>query len=241
VLSVLGGPLFYACMNIAVAEVGPTVSAFVAGLYAILAAVLAPVVLRERPRPTNVAAFLIALLGTALLAELSLAPGRFVGIGWGLAAAVFFALFLLLARRWSVAYGLRGAAVSLGNAIATATLLGGAVIAFAPATFLPRVVRPEALVALAWLGVVAAGGQLLAVLAVRLIPAERSSAFLLLNPLSATLLAAILLGQVPSPAQLLGGVFVLLGMGLVSGWVGGIWRRVRDELPGYPSRTARLG
>jgi drug/metabolite transporter (DMT)-like permease len=243
VLSLLGGPFFYACMNIAVAEVGPTVSAFVAGLYAILAAVLAPLVLRERLRPAAVVAFLIALLGTAFLAEISLAPGRFVGIGWGLAAAVSFALFLLLARRWSATYGLTGATVSLGNAVATAMVLSGAVIAFAPATFLPHLLRPEALVALAWLGVVAAGGQVTAVLAVRLIPAERSSAFLLLNPVSATLLAAILLRQVPSPAQLLGGAFVLLGMGLVSGWAGGTWRRVRDALRASISsiRTTGLG
>jgi drug/metabolite transporter (DMT)-like permease len=75
-LSLLGGPLFYACMNLAVASVGPTISAFVAGLYAILAALLAPAVLGERLRLVAVVAFALALIGTAMLSDVELARGR---------------------------------------------------------------------------------------------------------------------------------------------------------------------
>jgi drug/metabolite transporter (DMT)-like permease len=36
--------------------------------------------------------------------------------------------------------------------------------------------------------------------------------FLLLNPITATVLAGVLLGSVPTPVQLVGGLLVLLGM-----------------------------
>jgi drug/metabolite transporter (DMT)-like permease len=218
-LSLLGGPVFYACMNLAVAAVGPTISAFVAGLYAILAAMLAPALLGERLRPAAVAAFALALVGTAMLSDVELARGRPEGVAWALAAATSFALFLVLARRWSVAYALPGPVVALGNAVATALVLGTVLIASAPTAVLPASVGWDSAIALAWLAVVAAAGQVLAVLAVRLIPAERSSAFLLLNPLTAAILAWLLLGAVPSALQAAGCALVLIAMAAVGGWL----------------------
>jgi DME family drug/metabolite transporter len=219
VLSLLGGPIFYLCMNLAVASVGPTISAFVAGLYAILAALLAPALLGERLRPTAVAAFVLALVGTAMLSDVELARGRPEGVAWALAAAISFALFLVLARRWSVAHALPGHVVALGNAVATALVLGTVLVASAPAAVLPAPVRWDSALALAWLAVVAAAGQVLAVLAVRLIPAERSSAFLLLNPLTAAVLAWLLLGATPTPLQAVGCALVLVAMAAVGGWL----------------------
>jgi drug/metabolite transporter (DMT)-like permease len=70
----------------------------------------------------------------------------------------------------------------------------------------------EAIIALGWMAVVAAMGPVLTVASVRRIPAARSAAFLLLNPITATVLAVILLAERPSPLQLAGGGLVLLGM-----------------------------
>jgi probable blue pigment (indigoidine) exporter len=224
-LSLLGGPLFYACMNLAVATVGPTISAFVAGLYAILAALLAPAVLGERLRPVAVVAFALALIGTAMLSDVELARGRPEGIAWAFAAAISFALFLVLARRWSVAYRLGGQLVALGNAIATALVLGTALLVSAPMAVLPVHIRLDSAFALAWLAIVAAAGQLLAVLAVRLIPAERSSAFLLLNPLTAAILGWLLLGTAPTALQAAGCGLLLLAMAAVGGWLRPLKRR----------------
>jgi len=226
-LSLLGGPVFYAFMNLAVASVGPTISAFVAGLYAILGALLAPVLLGERLRVSAVAAFVVALCGTAVLSNVGLAVGRPAGVGWALAAAVSFALFLVLARRWSAPYGLPGPLIALGNAIATSVVLGSALLVMAPASMLPTHVRLDAALALGWLAVVAAVGQLLAVMAVRLIPAERSSAFLLLNPPTAAVLAWLLLGAAPTPFQAAGGGLVLIGMAIVGGWFEPLAKRTR--------------
>jgi len=209
VVGILGGPIFLAGMNFAVAGVGATIASFVAGLYAILAAVLAPFLLREPLRPRALAGFVVALAGTALLAELDLgSPGR-SGIAWGLLAAVSFALFLVLSRKWA---GPDGFAVALSTMGSAAIGLGALIAISAPASFSPATLAPEALVALAWLAVVAASGQALAVSSLRLVPASRTAAFLLLNPITAAVLSALLLAQVPTGLQLVGGVLVLAGI-----------------------------
>ena len=115
--------------------------------------------------------------------------------------------------------------VALGNAVGTALVLGTALLVSAPMAVLPVHIRLDSALALAWLAIVAAAGQLLAVLAVRLIPAERSSAFLLLNPLTAAILAWLLLGAAPTPLQAAGCGLLLLAMAAVGGWLRPLKRR----------------
>ena len=215
-IAVFGGPIFLGAMNLAVASVGPTIASFVAGLYAILAALLAPLLLRERLRPTALAGFIAALLGTALLAELDPFGTRNGGIAWGLLAAVSFALFLVLSRKWSRSDGFDAIAVALVTMLATTVGLGAFVMITNPGSFQPRPIVLEAVVAVAWLAFVAGAGQALAVAAVRLIPASRSSAFLLLNPIAATILSVVLLSQVPTPIQGVGGLLVRAGIALAT-------------------------
>jgi drug/metabolite transporter (DMT)-like permease len=199
-------------MNLAVQAVGATIASFVAGLYAILAAVLGPILLRERLRARALAGFVVAVVGTALLAELDLGSPAIGGIGWGLLAAVSFALFLVLSRRWAAADGFDGLVVALATMGTAAVGLGAVVLVFAPATLAPGGVDAASLLAIAWLALVAAAGQALAVASLRRLPAARTAAFLLLNPITATILSAVLLGQVPTMTQLLGGALVLVGI-----------------------------
>jgi DME family drug/metabolite transporter len=211
-IATLAGPVFIVSMNLAVAHVGATITAFVAGLYAVLSAVIAPAFLPERLAPRVLVGLLLALAGTALLAELDPGHADAVGIGWGLLAAVAFALFLVLSRRWSVPYGLDGPGISLASMAITALSIGGFVLLDAPASLLPSVIPWEPVAALGWLAAAAVVGQLLTIASVRLIPAARSAAFLLLNPISATILAVVLLGERPTTLQLAGGLLVLLGI-----------------------------
>jgi len=228
VIAAFGGPIFLASMNLAVAGVGATIASFVAGLYAVLAAVLAPLVLRERLTWRVLAGFLFALGGTALLAELDPSTSSAIGMAWGLLAATSFALYLLLSRRWSAPYRLDGSTVGLANVTLTLVVLGGGVLATDAAAIIPSSSAPDAMAALLWLATVAALGPVLTVAAVRRIPAARSAAFLLLNPVTATILAAVLLGERPSPLQLAGGGLVLLGMAMVT-------------VPGSVGRRRRAG
>ena len=216
VLATLAGPLFLASMNLAVAHVGASIAAFVAGLYAVMAAVIAPILLPERLTLRVLAGFVLALGGTAMLAELDPDATDIAGMGWGILAALSFALYLVLARRWSTRYRLDGLTVAFANCALAAVVLGGLVLATDPALLAPANPPVEAVVALGWLAVVAALGPVLMVASVRLIEAARSAAFLLLNPITATILAAILLGERPSPLQLVGGMVVLLGMAVAT-------------------------
>ena len=216
VLATLAGPLFLASMNLAVAHVGAAIAAFVAGLYAVMSAVIAPVLLPERLTLRVFAGFVLALVGTALLAELDPDGTDIAGMGWGILAALSFALYLVLARRWSASYRLDGLTVAFANCALAAVVLGGFVLATDPALLAPVNPPVEAIVAMGWLAVVAALGPVLMVASVRLIEAARSAAFLLLNPITATILAAVLLGERPSPLQLAGGVVVLLGMAVAT-------------------------
>ena len=216
VLATLAGPLFLASMNLAVAHVGAAIAAFVAGLYAVMSAVIAPVLLPERLTPRVLAGFVLALGGTAMLAELDPDGTDIAGMGWGILAALSFALYLVLARRWSAVYRLDGLTVAFANCALAAVVLGGFMLATDSALLAPASPPAEALIAMAWLAAVAALGPVLTVASVRLIPAARSAAFLLLNPITATILAAILLDERPSPLQLAGGVVVLLGMAVAT-------------------------
>jgi probable blue pigment (indigoidine) exporter len=204
-------------MNVAVSQAGATITAFVAGLYAVLAAALAIPLLRERLELATLGSLVLALVGTALLAELQPTGSTGAGIGAGLAAALFFALFLVLSRRWSARYGMPGPTVSVATLLLTAAAAGILLpILGEPVTDAP--LRADAAAGVVWLAL--GPGALAAILVVtgmRRIPARRASAFLLLNPPTATLGAWLLLGERLSALQLFGGLLVLLAIAGASG------------------------
>ena len=229
VLALTGGLVFIVLMNTAVQDAGPTIPSFVAGLYAVLAAVLAPVVLREGLSRAAVIGFVLALVGTLLLAELHATSSTLTGVLVGLGAAVSYALFLVLSRRWSVPWRLSGPVVTFGTVVATGVPLAAWLLATDPAALLPAHPRTDALLALGWLaifpGVVAVT---LIVIGVQRLDARRSSAFLLLNPVAAALLSWLLLGEGLSPSQFVGAALVLAGIASASGAVSWAASSVRD-------------
>ena len=216
VLGTLGGAIFLTGMNLAVARVGPTIASFVAGLYAILAAAFAPFLLREPLRRRTLLGFVTALAGTALLAELHLGDETAAGIGWGLVAAVSFALFLVLSRKWGRADGVDGIRIALATMTIATVGLAVLVVVTEPGGLALPALSSEALAALGWLAFAAAAGQALGTASMRLIPASRSAAFLLLNPITAAILAFLVLDTAPSPVQLVGGTLVLAGIALAT-------------------------
>jgi drug/metabolite transporter (DMT)-like permease len=86
-----------------------------------------------------------------------------------------------------------------------------------PRALLPAHPGTDALIATAWLVLVTAAGPVLGAVSLRRIETRLASAILLLNPLSASVLAVLLLGERLSPLQIAGGVLVLAGMA-VAGW-----------------------
>ncbi len=233
VIGFLGGFVFLSGMNLAVSYVGATITSFVAGLYAITAALFAPVVLGERLAWRALAGFAVALVGTALLAELGPSSSAAAGLAAGGVAALSYGLALVLIRRWSKLIQVGPVGIALANAFVSATGLAVVVIVLDPGLAVPKASTPEVVVSTIWLVGVMAVGPLLTTVALRRVEAALASSMLLLNPITATVLAAILLSERPSPPQLIGGVLVLAGMAAATDLLGAIRRRAaRSVEPG---------
>jgi drug/metabolite transporter (DMT)-like permease len=224
VLGTLGGLVLIIGVYFAVSRIGATITGFLAGLAAVLAALFAPFVLGERLQRQAIAGFAVALTGTALLADLSLSPTSLEGLSAGIGAAVSYGLFMVLVRRWSRVIQVGPETISLALAGVSTIGLTLVIPVFDPGGALPTSPTISVAVATVWVTFVAAIGPLLIAAALHRVEASMVAPLLLLNPMTATALAAILLGERPSPSQFLGGVLVLAGMAAATDVVGVLGR-----------------
>ncbi|WP_168582960.1 EamA family transporter [Gephyromycinifex aptenodytis] len=143
-----------------------------------------------------------------------------VGVAWGLAAALMLAVYFVLAA--SQRENLPPVAtVGVGLAMAALVLLLFGLIGVLPLTWstepvllLGRQVNP--LIPVLELGVVAAAfAYLTGLLGARIVGSTVVSFVSLIEVLFAVLFAWVLLGELPRPIQLLGGVGIVLGAALV--------------------------
>ncbi len=218
VLALLGGVLFIVGINIAVAIVGPTITGFVAPLYAVFATLFAIPLLGEHVKPTTVLAFVLALVGTGLLAGAIPASAPPIGVALGLLAAAMFGLYIVLARRWGARYRLDGTLITIANLIGRGPVLLVAAIVLDPGRVVPADPDPAAVIALLTIAFgSSAAGNLLLMASVRRVSAGRASGALLLTPVASAVIAAVILGERLSPTGLVGAAFILVGMALASG------------------------
>jgi drug/metabolite transporter (DMT)-like permease len=218
VLAALGGIGFIAAANIAVALSGATVTGFVAPLYAVAAALLAVPILGERVRPITLAAFALALIGTALLAGVEPDAAAVAGVAAAGCAAFLFGLYIVLARRWGHRYALNGTLVTIANLVGRGPVLLIVEFLRSPATLIPADPDPGAVIGLLTIAFGASStANLLLMASVRRVPAARTSAALLLTPVSSALIAAVVLGERLAPLQVLGAVLILIGIAGASG------------------------
>ena len=218
-LAFLGGAGFIAAVNVAVALSGPTITGFVAPLYAVLATLFAVPILGEPIRAVTVAAFILALCGTALLAGTAPIGAPLAGILMALASAAMFGLYLVLARRWAGPYRLDGTLVTIANLLARGPLLLAVAAAVEPRPLLPASLDPAAILALISIVIGASStGSLLVMASVRRVPAGRTSAALLLTPVSSALISGVVLGERLPPSGVLGAALILVGIAAASGF-----------------------
>ena len=218
VLSGLGGLLFIAAINVAVALSGPTITGFVAPLYAVPAALLAVPLLGELVRPATIVAFAIAILGAVLLAGGVPDTDSLVGVAMALAAALCFGLYIVLARRWSRRYALDGTLVTIANLVGRGPILLIVELVRAPGTLMPAAPDPAAVIALLSIALGSSStANLLLMASVRRVPAGRTSAVLLLTPISSAIFAAVLVQDLLAPIQLVGAACILVGIAVASG------------------------
>ncbi len=176
---------------------------------------------RQRPRNLTIAGSVAAVLGLALVLDLTGdTKVDFVGVLWGLGAAVGLALFFILSANSDgqlppVAMASGGMTVG-----AVALLLLGAVGALPMAANTDDVDfaghQVSWLVPVIGLSLFAAAlAYVLGISATRRLGSKLASFVGLTEVLFAVLFAWVLLGQLPTVMQLVGGMFILLGVALV--------------------------
>jgi len=230
VLGALGGTMFIAGMNAAVALAGPTIAGFVATLYAVVAALLAVPLLGERMRPATLASFAIALVGTLLLAGFQPSEDAVAGIASGLVAAVGFGLYLVLSRRWTVSAGLDGTSITLANMVGRGPVILVTQLAVDPTGVVPAEIQVASTLAMVGLILLPSMlSQLLILASVKRVAARRTSSLLLLTPLTSAVVSAVLLAERPTPMELVGGALVIAGIAGASGALGAASQRLRPR------------
>lgn len=214
VIVMLGGPAFLLGMNYAVTWTGAATSAFVAGLYAVFAAALAPAFLKEPLDRRTVLGLVTGLIGATLLAHAP-ADNPAAGVAVAIGAALAFACYLVLSRRWADRYGLSGSLIAGGNFALSGIVLLGFTLAAGAGPLVPEQITATSLGAMAWLAVSSVVGQLAIMAAVRRVAQRSTSAMLLLNPPTAAILAWLLLGETFPPLKIGACILVLVGMVVV--------------------------
>jgi drug/metabolite transporter (DMT)-like permease len=184
----------------------------------------------HRIRPAGWLALIIGLAGVGLLAQ-PRAPGAVLPILVVLGAAMSWGIGSVLAGRVAAP-----ASPLLGGAMQMLT--GGIVLtAIAAAAgelgqYHPGQVSGQSLLALAYL---IGPGTLLALtcylIALRRLPTSAVSTYAYVNPVVAVALGALVLGEQPTPATLLGGAIVVTSVALL------LLRQTRHPPPGRPAHN----
>ncbi len=197
-------------------------------------------VARRLPRPPTLAGIVLALVGLALVLDV-FGGVRIDGIGvlWGLVAALGLASYFLLSGH-AAEQPLPPLVLAWGGLV-----FGGAgfgvlgAVGVLPMTFATGAVRLAGASVPWWVAVVelaaiaAATAYVTGIVAARALGAKLASFVGLSEVLFAVLLAWVLLGQLPRPVQLLGGLFILAGVVIV--------RSERLEVPSAVEPGVALG
>jgi drug/metabolite transporter (DMT)-like permease len=193
--------------------VGAGLATVLGNLQVVLVALVAWLLLGERPGARLVAAIPVVIVGIVLISgvleEDAFGEDPVVGVVFGGLTALAYTVFLLVLRRGNA--DLRRPAGPLFDATATAAVVA-AVGGLALGTLDPRPGWP----AQGWLVVLALSAQvagwLLISISLPRLPAAITSVLLTIQPVAAVLLAMVLLDESPSALQLVGVALVLAGV-----------------------------
>jgi drug/metabolite transporter (DMT)-like permease len=216
-LLALGAGVFLAadliCWHYSIEAVGAGLATVLANVQVVLVGLAAWAVLGERPEARTLASIPVVFVGVVLISGV-IGAGAYgddplLGVVYGLATAVAYALFLLILRQ--AGGHLRRPAAPLFEATLSSAVfcaIGG--IAIGDLDWLPD------LEAQAWLVLLALSSQVLGWLLISVslprLPAVLTSIVLMLQPVSTVFLGAVLLSESPSAVQLSGVAIVLAGV-----------------------------
>jgi drug/metabolite transporter (DMT)-like permease len=203
--------------NYSIDAVGAGLATVLGNVQVVLVALIAWAVLSERPARSTLVAIPVALFGVVLISGV-VGSGAYgddpvLGVVYGLLTAVFYSFFLLILRQAQSSE--RSPAGPLLDATLSAAICAGlAGIVIGDIDWVPGAE------AQAWLIVLALSSQVLGwmLIATTLprLPAALTSIVLMLQPVSAVLLGAVLLDEAPSAVQLTGVAIVLAAVAFAS-------------------------
>jgi drug/metabolite transporter (DMT)-like permease len=196
----------------AIADVGAGVATVLGNLQVLFVAGIAWVLWHERPSRAVKLALPVVMVGVVLVSGLIGAPSAglhpLAGIGYGVGTSIAYAGFLLTLRRSSAT------SPHVAGPVADATA-GTAVAALAFGLIFGGLGLHPIWPAIGWLALLAllsqTAGWLLIASSLPRLPAAVSSLMLLLQPAASLALAAAILGQRPTPLQILGAILTCGG------------------------------
>jgi drug/metabolite transporter (DMT)-like permease len=218
----------------AIEAVGAGLATVLGNLQVLVVGVVAWMAFGERPSRSTFLALPVVLAGVALISG-AIGGGAYganpgLGVLLGMATALCYGGYLLLIRRGG--HDLRRPAGPV--AIATAST---AVVAALVGTVVGDLDPTPAVASLAWLALLGLTSQSLGYLLISLslprLPAVLTSMILLSQPVMTVGLSIVLLGEAPSPAQLIGVALVIGGIAIAT--LGGRAPAVSPQASGAPA------
>ena len=185
-------------------------------IYPALVTALSAIFLKEHLTRVKIVALFLALSGTALIIRIS-GGGSPLGILLGIAAAVDYAIYILLGSRIVRRTGPMGSTTVI---ITSAAGVYVGIVAIHGATFPTGQTGWIAIIAIALISTVLAFATFFAGL--KRIGPTTTSTLSTVEPIVAIVLAAIVLGETISPIQILGGILILAAVVLLA--TSDIWR-----------------
>ena len=171
---------------------------------------LAPIIFKERLTPVKLIGFVIVLGGMVLVNSEAFLEGEMsIGIVLGLLAAVMYATMVIFNKKGQAIQGLENTAIQLVSAFLLVT-----VYSIIKGSF-PVTINTESILPIIILGLVNTGiGCYYYFTSIGKLPVQTVSILGYIEPLSALLFSAMLLGESLSPLQLIGAACILGGAAL---------------------------
>jgi drug/metabolite transporter (DMT)-like permease len=214
-------------------HVGAGLATVLGNLQVVVVGIGAWLLLGERPAGRSMAALPIVLIGIVLIAGVlgsfggtNYGADPLLGVAFGIGAALSYGAYLMVIRH----VGKRRAAGPV--ALSTAST---AIVSLVVGIFLGTLDLTPGPAATFWLILLGVSAQALGYLFISLslprLPAVVTSIILLAQPVMSVAFAMVILGETPSPAQMLGVVFVIGGIALATVPLGRLRRRTTADIP----------
>lgn len=211
VVAGLAGGLLNLMVLIAITRISITLALLVFYTYPAMVALVSTVFFKERLDATRWAALVVSLVGLVLVIIGAGSVGAFdmLGVGLAFVGALCQVAYALLARHGFPSIpGPQVGAITFGVGTAFYVVIGVAVGNLA-ALGAP-LASSAALLPIVWAGVIGAGIPTMAwIVGIRALGAPRAAIISTLEPVVGIILAALLLGERPTPLQVVGGALIV--------------------------------